>query len=105
MNCTLAIHRGGHRDTLAEEMIIMDVIFDRAYEKEMMNALPGGFGAESSENWNEMHTSLSRVRRLYEKGILSEIEAAMQMNSTITAAIHKHIMACGSFAQTRAGIA
>ena len=61
---------------------------------EMMLTIAGGTDTQSSsDSWNEMHISLSRIRRLYEKAILSEIEAAVQMNSVITAAIAKHVMA------------
>jgi hypothetical protein len=63
---------------------------------EMMLAIAWGTDTQSSsDSWNEMHIGLSRIRRLYEKAILSEIEAAVQMNSIITAAIAKHVMAAG----------
>lgn len=60
---------------------------------EMMLTVAGGTDTQSSsDSWNDMNTGLSRIRRLYEKAILSEIEAAVQMNSIITAAIAKHVM-------------
>jgi hypothetical protein len=65
---------------------------------EMMNVSPGD---PASTGWVEMHNGLGRIRRLYEKGILSEIEAAVKMQQVIGAAIEKHIMAAGDLVASK----
>jgi hypothetical protein len=67
---------------------------------EMMNVSPG---EPASTGWVEMHNGLSRIRRLYEKGILSEIEAAVKMQQVIGAAIEKHVMAAGDLVASKTG--
>ena len=68
---------------------------------EMMKVSPGF--PPASTGWVEMHNGLDRIRRLFEKGILSEIEAAVKMQQVIGAAIEKHIMAAGDLVASKTG--